>query len=124
MLVGKERKLGGILPDNFLEQRISEDGDVRIRLKAIRDLFNLETSRKLVPEERAILEVELIWLELRTGEITSEERQSCLQEKLDIWEKEAPDIFNWLIGVNGDGLNPLSRIRDRVIPPQSKKRYR
>jgi len=139
-MLGKERELGygqivprrrslstahrSILPDNFLEHKIREDGEVKIRLKAIRNLFNLETSGKLAPEERAILEVELMWLEFRTGEITSEERQSCLQEKLDVWEKEEPDLFNWLVGVNGNGLNPLSIIRDRVIPPLSRKRYR
>ena len=129
-MLGKERELDygqvaprSILPDNFLEQRISEDGQVGRRLKEIRDLFSLEKSRKLAPEERASLEVEVIWLEFRTGKITSEERQSCLQKKLNVWEKEEPDLFNWLIGVNGNGLNPLSRIRDRVIP-SSKRKYR
>jgi len=114
MPVGKERKL----------QRISEeDRQVVGRLKYIRSLLDLERSEEWSPEEKASLEIELIWLEFRTGKITSEERQSCLQKKLDVWEKEEPDLFNWLIGGNGNGLNPLSRIRDTVIPSRGERSY-
>jgi len=113
-----------ILPDNFLEQRIKGSEQAKRRLEEIRNLFNLERSRELVPRERASLEIELIWLEFRADKITSEERQSCLQEKLNVWEREEPDLFNWLVGENGDGLNPLSRIRNRVVPPFKRKRSR
>jgi len=138
MVVDKERELGcsqiaprrrllssahrPMLPDDFFQRRISEDEQAEKRLEEIRGLLDLEISRKLAPRERAILEVELIWLEFRIGRITSEERQSRLLKKLDVWEKEEGDLFNWLIGENGNGFNLLSRIRDRVISPRRKKR--
>jgi len=116
MPVSKERK-------RKLRRISEEDRRVLGRLRYIRRLLDLEISEEWLPKQKASLEIELIWLEFRTGEITLEERQFCLQKKLDVWEKEEPDLFNWLIGENGNGLNPLSRIRDRVIPSRGKRSY-
>jgi len=117
----KERESSQIFPDGFLEKKVVDERDARRRLRVIEELIGSEVSSQLAPRERASLEIEAIWLEFRIGKITSEERQRCLQDKLDIWKKKEPDLFEWLVCQEDNQPNPLSRIRDRIIPPLKKR---
>lgn len=117
VLAGERKKL----PPDFLEQRVIDLIQAENRLKEIEALFDAgkpgeSSAQDLTPNEMASLGIEQIWLSFILRRITQAERQSYLQRTLNFLEGEQPDVFQWLIGKNGEGSTPLARIRDRIMP--------
>ncbi|MDP2860831.1 MAG: hypothetical protein Q8N98_03915, partial [bacterium] len=70
------------------------------------------------PEQtRTGLEIEGIWLRFKLGSITQPEKQQLLTRKFDGLKQANPDVYQWLVSKNGDGLSVAERIRDKVMPP-------
>ncbi|MBU1326936.1 hypothetical protein KKG44_04890 [Patescibacteria group bacterium] len=67
-------------------------------------------------QTRAELEIEQIWLQLKCGLITQEQRNQLLSSKFDELEKAKPDVYHELVK-NDHGLSIAQQIRNRVIPP-------
>lgn len=74
--------------------------------------------KELKPQRIAEMEFERIWLLAKVEGMRDAERQSLLQKELNRWEEKNPEVFKHLTTVNGNGLTPLARIRDSVIPPR------
>lgn len=81
------------------------------------DVVKLLKSDSLISQERASLEVEAVWLQFKSGRMSSSNRQSTLTRLLDNMEKTQPEVYRWLTIEGKDGVSPLTEIRDKVIPP-------
>lgn len=101
-----------VSPD-FFEQESRNKIQTERRLAEVGDVLE---DGILTPEQKANLELELIWLRFKTDLISSRDRQSFMQRKLNELKKENPQVFEDLITENGEGKTKLARIRDRVIP--------
>lgn len=120
-VLAEERKK---LPPDFWLQRIADKGQVARRFGEVKGILGqTESEVELTPRERASLQIELIWLELKLDRIGPSEKDSRLQRTLNTLQLERPEVYQWLTSENSNDLTPLADIRNRVFPPVEIRGY-
>lgn len=108
----------GKLSSGFLLQKIVDGEQAARRFGEVKSILEQTPSElELTPQERASLQIELIWLELKLERIKPSERDSRLQGTLNVLQTEMPEVYEWLTTENSNNLSPLANIRNRVFPP-------
>ena len=106
-----------------MNERITERSQAGQRLAEIEELLSPDNQSLSVlnaqelEQTRTGLEIEHIWLQLKLGSITQPEKEQLLKSKFDELEQANPDMYQWLVSKNEQGLSMAERIRDKVIPP-------
>jgi len=106
-----------------VNERITERSQAGQRLAEIEELLSPDNQSLSVlnaqelEQTRTGLEIEHIWLQLKLGSITQPEKEQLLKSKFDELEQANPDMYQWLVSKNEQGLSMAERIRDKVIPP-------
>ncbi len=112
------------------DERIIEMSQAKQRLAYIDQLLSPDdpTLSDLNDQEREQtqtgVEIERIWLQLKLGRITQEEKKRLLAGKFDELERDKPGVYNWLVARDKHGgLSMAERIRDKVMPPTRVEGY-
>jgi len=109
-----------------VDQRITDKIQAKQRLMKIDQILSpedqtLSTMEDVTDQEREQirtgLEIEHIWLQSKLGTITSAEKERSFAGIFNGLKKAKPDVYNWLVATNEDGLSMLEQIRNKVFPP-------
>ena len=106
-----------------VNERITERSQAGRRLAEIEELLSPDNQSLSVlnaqelEQTRTGLEIEHIWLQFKLGSKTQPEKEQLLKSKFDELEQANPDVYQWLVSKNEQGLSMAERIRDKVIPP-------
>ena len=106
-----------------VNERITERSQAGQRLAEIEELLSPDNQSLSVlnaqelEQTRTGLEIEHIWLQFKLGSISQPEKERLLKSKFDELEQANPDMYQWLVSKNEQGLSMAERIRDKVIPP-------
>lgn len=124
--VHRRRELADERRQSPLARTIVEETRIlnaRARLEAVNDRLSSSDEATLPPLTLASLQIEGIWLQFATGDISENEKNSRLQKTLNGWEESNPDVFELLVKENDNGITPLAEIRNSVIPPITIRAY-